>query len=79
MLIDKIENTLADFVEKYKLKSTALRLHPFIASHINKGWLLSIRSKWQRKYGCKIKIVPISSFDFLEFRFFNAEGKELSH
>lgn len=79
LLIDKIENALVDFIEKYKLKKTALRLHPFIASHLMKGWLFSIRNHWQRKYKCKINIVPISSFDFLEFRFFNEDGKELSH
>jgi ribonuclease G len=79
LLVDKIEITLADLIKKYNFKKTTLRLHPFIASHIEKGWLFSLRSKWQRLYRCRIKIVPISSFDFLEYRFFNSEGKELIH
>jgi ribonuclease G len=79
LLVDKIEITLSDLIKKYNFKRTTLRLHPFIASHVKKGWLFSLHRKWQRMFKCKIKIVPISSYDFLEYRFFNREGKELIH
>jgi ribonuclease G len=79
LIVDKIEITLADLLKKYKFKKVTLRLHPFIASHVTKGWIFSLHGKWQRLYHCKIKIVPISSYDFLEYRFFNREGKELIH
>jgi ribonuclease G len=79
LIVEKIDLLLAELLNKYKVKRLTLRLHPFIASYIEKGWLLSVHHKWMRRYHCKIRIVPISSFDFLEFHFFNTEGKELSH
>ena len=79
LIIEKIDNILADIISKHGVKRITLRLHPIIATYISKGWLFSIRAKWQIRYGCKIKIVPISSYDFLEYHFFNKEGKELTH
>jgi ribonuclease G len=79
LIIEKIDNILADIISKHGVKNITLRLHPIIAIYISKGWLFSIRAKWQIRYRCKIKIVPISSYDFLEYHFFNKEGKELTH
>jgi ribonuclease G len=77
LVVDRIENGLAHFIERDKLKSISIRLHPFIAAFIRKGWLKSTVRKWSKEYGCKIKIVPISSYDFLEYRFFTKEGIEI--
>ncbi len=79
LIVEKIDLVLVELINKYKVKNITLRLHPFIASYIQKGWIFSLRYKWMRRHHCKLKIVPISSFDFLEFHFFNREGKELLH
>jgi ribonuclease G len=79
LIVEKIENSLTDLLEKQPIKRLTIRLHPFIATYIKKGWIFSLRSKWQRRYACKLNIIPISSYDFLEFHFFNREGNQLSH
>jgi len=79
LIVEKIDIAIAELIDKNKLKRIVLRLHPFIATYISNGWLFSIRNKWQRRYGCKIKIVAISSFDFLEYHFFTKDGAELTY
>ena len=78
LVVERIEHQLSELAKKSKDKTIAIRMHPFIAAYINKGFFSSIKSKWARKYGRKIKINPISSFDFLEFRFYNQNNQELS-
>lgn len=79
LMVERIEQNLGDIVAREHLKSITVRLHPFIATYLQKGWLSSIARKWSRKHNCKIKITAVSSYDFLEFRFFNSEGVEIIH
>jgi ribonuclease G len=77
LLIDRIENMLGDITKQQKEKKLTLRLHPFVASHIRKGWMHSTARKWSRMFKCNIKIEPISSYDFLEYHFFGSDGHEI--
>ena len=77
ILVDRIQNTLADLIEKNKIKHLTLRLHPYVAAYIQKGWLNTISRRWSKEFKCKLKVVPVSSYDFLEFRFFSHEGAEI--
>ncbi len=76
LLVDRIENALAEVVKKTSGKIT-IKLHPIVASHLTKGWLFTIARRWKRTYKCRIKVVPVSSYDFLEFHFFDSEGLEI--
>ena len=73
---DELFNNLSFLVEHEKLKRIVLRVHPYIAVYLKKG-LFSLRWKWSRKLGCSIKIIPDSSFSFLEAKFFNKYGEEI--
>jgi len=75
--IDRIENTLNELLNRKKFKKIMLRLHPYIAAFITKGGIFSLARKWRRTYKCKVKIVPISSYDFLEYRFYDENGREI--
>ena len=55
-----------------------LRVHPYIAAFIKKG-LPSLRWKWFFKYGCLVKVIPIVSYTFMEYHFFNSYDEELIH
>lgn len=77
LLIDRIENMLIEVVKKYEGKKLILRLHPFVASHVKKGWITSIAAKWSRTFKRKIKVEPISSYDFLEYHFCESDGREI--
>jgi ribonuclease G len=73
---EQIENQLAFLVNERDLKNLVLKLHPYIAAFIVKGFI-SKRIKWMLKYKCRIKVVPISSYSLLEFHFFDRNDIEI--
>ena len=76
LFIDNIENQLKNLMETYKQKRMILRVHPYIAAFIKKG-LPSLRWNWFFKYGCLVKVIPIVSYTFMEYHFFNSYDEEL--
>ncbi len=54
-----------------------LHLHPYVYSYICRGWLLSLKSRWQREYG--VRIIEDQSLGMLEMRFVDAKGNVLKH
>lgn len=75
-LADEIENMLKYIVENQKPGLVSLRVHPYVAAYLTKGFF-SMRFKWARKFKCKLKVVASSSYDLLEYRFFNVHNEEL--
>jgi len=73
---EQIENQLAFMVNEKGYKSLILKLHPYIAAFITKGFI-SKRIKWMMKYNAKIKVIPISSYSLLEFHFFDRDDIEI--
>jgi ribonuclease G len=73
---EQIENQLAFFVNEKGLNNLVLKLHPYIAAFISKGFI-SKRIKWMFKYTCRIKVIPISSYQLLEFHFFDRNDIEI--
>ena len=66
-LIDKIENKVLELTKEIK-GEIKIATHPFICSHINKGWFFnSIRSKWQRKYSRKITVSSDDRLHLLQY------------
>ena len=53
-----------------------LHIHPYVAAYVNKGFI-SLYRKWQLKYGFGIRVIPDQSLAFLEYRFYDAQGKEV--
>ena len=75
--IDRIENSLSEIITKTKQKKFTLRMHPFIAAFITKGWIFTQKRKWEKEYACKIKVEPTSSYNFLEYHFLDENGNDL--
>ena len=66
-LIDKIENRIFELTKEIK-GEIQIATHPFICSHINKGWFFSsIKSKWQRKYSRKIIVSSDDRLHLLQY------------
>lgn len=76
LFVDAIEEQLKNYAETYKLKRMILRVHPYIAAFIKKGFP-SLRWKWFFKYGSLVKVIPIVSYTFMEYHFFNRFDEEL--
>ena len=77
LYVDKIEGHLLNLLNIQKHKKLTLKIHPYIASYLLKG-IFSWRLKWYLKTGCWIRIVPISSYDFLEFHIFDHKAEEIT-
>ena len=75
LYVDKIETHLQTILSEKKHSRLILKIHPYVASYMLKG-LFSWRFMWWFKKRCWIKIIPISSYDFLEYHLFNKIGEE---
>ncbi len=76
LFVDKIENHINTLLEKEKYPVLVLKLHPYVAAFIKKG-LMPICLRWRFRYKTRIKVIPISSYDFLEYHIFDTRGEEI--
>jgi ribonuclease G len=76
LLTDEIEDQLQTLIDKYKPGSLVLKVHPFIEAYLKKG-LFSKRFKWIMKHMRNIRIRPMMSYHFTEYRFFTRDDEEL--
>lgn len=76
LLTDEIERTLTAILDKVKTKKFVLQAHPFVAAYLREG-LISRISRMNKKYSVSIKVVPIESYQFLEYQFLDRQGNEI--
>ena len=76
LFTDTLESKIDYLVNKLKIKKFSLHIHPYIAAYINQG-LVSLKRKWQMKYGFGIKIIPDQKLAFLEYIFYDLQGEEI--
>lgn len=76
LLDEQIENRLAFLANEKRAKRLTLKAHPFVVAFIKQGFC-SKRRKWQRKYKCRLRVSPISSYNFLEYHFFDKNENEI--
>ncbi|ARN78470.1 ribonuclease E/G [Nonlabens spongiae] len=62
---------------KSGVKRITLNAHPFVAAFITKGYP-SVRSKWFMKHQKWIKVMPRDAYTYLEYKFKDKDGNELS-
>jgi ribonuclease G len=53
-----------------------LKVHPYIEAYLTRGFP-SKRFKWSVKHGCKLKIIPMVSYHYMEYRFFDYDDEEV--
>ncbi len=75
LFIDEVENHLQYMIEKYDGRID-LHIHPYLAGYLKQGFF-SKHKKWQLKYKRKINIVPVVTYSFLEYKFYNKNGDML--
>jgi len=76
LFTDTLESKIDYLVNKLGIKKFKLYVHPYIAAYINQG-LISLKLKWQMKYGLGIKIFPSQKLAFLEYVFYDSKGEEI--
>ena len=76
LFTDALENKIDYLVNKLGINKFALHIHPYVAAYINQG-IVSLKRKWQMKYGFGIRIIPNQNLAFLEYKFYDTHGEEL--
>ncbi|MFL5765292.1 MAG: ribonuclease E/G [Bacteroidia bacterium] len=78
LLMDQIENNLRYILKEQNETGITLCVHPYLEAYINKGMFWSsLRHKWQKKYGKKFAVRPVSSYTFMEYHFLNKNEDEI--
>lgn len=76
LFTDALESKIRTVVTRLNIKKFQLHVHPFVAAYINQGFV-SLKRKWQMKYGMGIRIVPNQQLSYLQYIFYTPNGEEL--
>lgn len=72
LFTDQLEGKIDNLVNKIGIKKFYLHVHPYVAAYINQG-VLSLKRKWQMKYGLGLHIVPSQKMAFLQYEFYDSK------
>ena len=73
---EELFNNISFLVTNQALRSITMKVHPYIASYLRRGFL-SKRMKWSMKLKCWVKIVAVPSYTYLEYHFFYKDEEEI--
>ncbi|MBQ8593537.1 MAG: Rne/Rng family ribonuclease [Bacteroidaceae bacterium] len=76
LFTDTLESKIDYLVNKLGVKNFKLHIHPYVAAFVNQGFI-SLKRKWQMKYGFGIKIIPNQKLAMLQYEFYDAHGEEI--
>lgn len=76
LFTDKLEEKLEYLVTSLNIKKFNLYVHPFVDAYLKKG-IISIYSKWRRKYGRGFKLLPDESLAYLQYKVIDSEKREI--
>ena len=77
LFTETLESKIETLTNVIGIKKFKLYVHPYVAAYIRDKGVISIYRKWQLKYGFGLRIIPDQSLAFLEYRFYDSEGKEI--
>ncbi|MBO4658863.1 MAG: Rne/Rng family ribonuclease [Prevotella sp.] len=72
LFTDQLESKIDHLVNKIGVKTFYLHVHPYVAAYINKG-MLSLKRKWQFKYGFGVHVISSQKMAFLQYEFYDAK------
>ena len=72
LFTDTLERKIDALVNKIGVKRFYLHVHPYVAAYINQG-LVSLKRKWQMKYGLGVHIIPSQKMGFLQYEFYDSK------
>ena len=76
LFTDILEGKIKTLTTDLGIKKFHLHVHPFVEAYISKG-VLSLKRKWQMKYGLGIKVIPSQKLSYLQYQFFDPSGEEI--
>lgn len=76
LFTDVLESKISTMANKLGIKNFTLHVHPYVAAYINQG-IVSLKRKWQVKYGFGLKVIPSQKLGFLQYEFHDKNGQEI--
>jgi ribonuclease G len=76
LIVDKIHHDVERLLQDHK--KVVLNVHPFVAAYLTKGFP-SLRTKWLLEHKKWVKIIPRDAYTYLEYHFFDKQGKKISN
>lgn len=76
LLTDTLESKIDYLVNKLGIRKFKLHIHPYVAAYVNQGFI-SLKRKWQMKFGFGIKVIPDQKLAMLQYQFFDSKGEEI--
>jgi ribonuclease G len=73
LFTDQLEEKINQLVNVIGIKNFTLHVHPYVAAYINKGFV-SLKRKWQMKYGFGVNIISSQKLAFLQYEFYDKKG-----
>ncbi|MBR4364116.1 MAG: Rne/Rng family ribonuclease [Prevotella sp.] len=70
LFTDQLESKINNLVNNIGIKYFYLHVHPYVAAYINQG-VVSLKLKWQMKYGWGVHIIPSQKLAFLQYEFYD--------
>jgi ribonuclease G len=70
LFTDQLESKIDRLVNKIGIRRFSLHVHPYVAAFINQG-VISLKRRWQMKYGFGIRIVSSQKLAFLQYEFYD--------
>lgn len=74
LFTDQLEGKIDRLVNKIGIRKFTLYVHPYVAAYINQG-MISLKRKWQMKYGFGVHILPSQKLAFLQYEFYDDKGE----
>ena len=74
LFTDQLEGKIDQLVNKIGIRKFYLHVHPYVAAYINQG-MVSLKRKWQLKYGFGVHIIPSQKLAFLQYEFYDIKGE----
>lgn len=72
LFTDLLEGKIDRLVNKIGVKKFYLHVHPYVAAFINQG-MISLKHKWQIKYGFGVHIIASQKLAFLQYEFYDSK------
>ena len=72
LFTDQLEHKIDYLVNSIGVKKFYLHVHPYVAAYINQG-LVSMKRRWQMKYGLGVHVIPSQKMGFLQYAFYDSK------
>lgn len=72
LFTDILERKIDRLVNKIGIKKFYLHVHPYVEAYINQG-LVSLKRKWQLKYGFGVHVIASQKLAFLQYEFYDTK------